>query len=87
MATKKSTHSDAPEMIQELVHCCNGFMYIVPRQENSVWEDIESYVVTFRSDYSSKRLPEDVQTSKHKFCPYCGELLFKLEKASEVNSL
>lgn len=87
MATKKNASSPAPEMIQEFVHACGDYMYVVPRQKNEEWEGVESYVIDFKSEYGGRKRPEGVQKSNHKFCPYCGELLFKLEKASEVDSI
>ena len=83
MATKKNASPPAPEMIQEFVHTCGGYMYVPPRQENEEWKDIESYVVSFRSEYDGRKWPEGVQKSNHKFCPYCGELLFKLENTPD----
>lgn len=78
---KVTVRAKKPTIFKDTIHRCGNVMYVIPRQEDDLLDDPEGYVISFVSEgYSSKKRPEDVAKSIHKFCPYCGQLLYILEE-------
>ena len=72
---KVTVQAKKPTFFKDTIHKCGEVMYVIPRQEKSLLDDSEGYAIKF--EYGC---PEDVAKSTHKFCPYCGQLLYVLEE-------
>ena len=72
---KVTVRAKKPTIFKDTIHKCENVMYVIPRQEDGLLDDPEGYVIKF--EYGR---PEDIAKSSHKFCPYCGQLLYVLEE-------